>query len=370
MIARDKRCCRMRVASFAACAPVALLLAGCQPGELPTEYGRRQAALAPASVNGTDVLAGMFEAAGHEVFGRRSLITSAMESIDAIVWFPDGFAAPSPDVCDWLEDWLDSRTGRTLIYVGRDYNAESLYWQKATALAPVAQRDDYRDRELISRAAAEFHRRRAKFDCPWFVIEGREPRQADELAGPWSLDIDGARAEIELTSRLVPHGDAESLLSDGDEGIVVRWKKSADSQLVAVLNGSFLLNLPLVNHEHRKLAARLIGILDKPSRIVFLESGAGGPPLDPPATDSSLWRVFGAWPLSVVLLHFAVLGIIFCFAQWPIFGRPRTVPTDVTANFGEHVEAVGKLLRRAKNPAYALSKLPKPKPLDAVHSPP
>ena len=67
----------------------------------------------------------------------------------------------------------------------------------------------------------------------------------------------------------------------------------------------------------------------------------------------SFWR----WPLNGVLLHLAVLGLIFCFARWPIFGRPR-VPAEASASdFAKHVEAMGELLRRTKDRAYAEAKL-------------
>ncbi len=131
------------------------------------------------------------------------------------------------------------------------------------------------------------------------------------------------------------------------------------SKLIVVANGSFLLNEPLVNHEHRKLAGKLIeSVGDEPGRLVFLESGPGGPPVDPPGGGSALARLFGAWPLNVILLHLAVLGIIFCFARWPIFGRPTNPPAESTSDFGKHVDAVSELLRRSHDRAYALDHLP------------
>jgi hypothetical protein len=73
--------------------------------------------------------------------------------------------------------------------------------------------------------------------------------------------------------------------------------------------------------------------------------------------DNSLWRMFGAWPLNVILLHLTVVGVIFCFARWPIFGRPRIPPTDAASDFGKHVDALGELLRRSKDRKYALDQL-------------
>jgi hypothetical protein len=129
-------------------------------------------------------------------------------------------------------------------------------------------------------------------------------------------------------------------------------------RLIVIENASFLLNLPLVNHANRRLAGRLIDSVGRPGRVVFLESGPGGPPIDPPAEGSALARLFGAWPLGAILLHLAVLGIIFCFARWPIFGRPKVPPAETVSDFGKHVEAVGELLARTRDRGYAVSKLP------------
>ena len=41
-----------------------------------------------------------------------------------------------------------------------------------------------------------------------------------------------------------------------------------------VANGSFLVNLQLVNKEHRKLAGKLIDEVPKGSRVVFIEANA------------------------------------------------------------------------------------------------
>ncbi len=334
---------------------------GCADRELETSYGRQQRPLNTASVNGTDVLAGMFSRAGHEVISRRTLITSDMQSVHTIVWFPDDFAAPDADVCKWFDAWLSGRAGRTLIYVGRDFDAAPLYWQKMAPLAPQDQQAAFRAHasQAAFQAGAHAEADEDELVCDWFKIESGSRRDVRELAGPWSKGIQAAQTEIEVRSKLVPLGSTRRLLTSVDDVLVarndrLRWNQS---QLILVDNGSFLLNLPLVNHEHRKLAGRLIEAAGPAGKVVFLESGPGGPPVDPLRSDNSLWKVFGAWPLNAVLLHFAVLGIIFCFARWPIFGRPRVPPAESTSDFVHHVDAIGELLRRTKDRKYALGKL-------------
>jgi len=333
-------------------------LAGCGPAELPTYYGRQQTTFLDASVNGTDVFACMLERAGHEVSERRSLITSAMQSIDAIVWFPNDRQAPSEEVCEWLDTWLADSPGRKLVYVGRHFDAEPIYWQRTAPLAPTADQAEYRARAVGSRISTSLADSKAS-TCPWFKLESIEPVNVTELSGPWSEGIDVAKCEIALRTQLSPAQPSAILLASGKNTLVARVPaEDEESEILLVANGSFLLNLPLVNSEHRRLAGKVVEALAPAKRIVFLSSNPGGPPIDPPSEDMSLWRMFKAWPLSVILLHFATLGIMFCFARWPIFGRPRAKPIEVATDFGEHVEAVGKLLARTRDKRFALSQLP------------
>src|SRR6476659_10006330 len=149
---------------------LALLAAGgCEEPELETYYGRQQPSLSTASVNGTDVLAGMFSEAGHAVTSRRVLVTSDMWSVDTIVWIPDDFAAPSAEVCRWFDEWLSQRDHRTLIYVGRAFDGAAVYWRKMAPLASPDQQAEYRARAL--RAAVLARALRAPSDaelpCDW-----------------------------------------------------------------------------------------------------------------------------------------------------------------------------------------------------------
>jgi len=348
------------------------VLAGCREPELDTYYGHQQIPGLSASVNGTDVLASMFEQQGHKVLTRRTLISSQMASVDTIVWFPDDYAAPTAEVCDWFDEWLGERPGRTLVYVGRSFDAAPIYWRTVTPWVTAEQASEYRKRQR--EADNEAHPPTVpdpdSLDCEWFALKPKEATAVKQLAGDWSEDISAGETQLVLQWRLEPHDQSKPLLATQNDVLVARLHQLhwPDSQLLLVANGSFLLNLPLVNHEHRKLAGVLIASTGEKGKVVLLSSGKGGPPINPPPTDNSLWRVFGAWPLNVVLLHFAVLGVIFCFARWPIFGRPRTPPGKSLSDFGKHVEAVGRLLRRAGDRNYALEKLATGEETDAKSS--
>ena len=345
---------------------LAALFCGCRPG-LETTYGKLSPAFVQASVNGTDVLAGMFTQAGHEVGSRRVLIASELAKVDTILWFPDDYAAPSKEHCEWFDEWLSARPGRTLVYVGRDFDAATLYWQKMTPLAPEGQQAEYRLRQQEANARALMRDKLDEDDleCSWFKIEILPLLLVDKLAGPWQTGIDAKKTEIELRDRLQPVDKDQEFLTCQDDGVLVfqhaqsGWDKS---QVIVVANGSFLLNLPLVNHEHRKLAGKLIDDVTPSGQVVFLESGRGGPPIEPADEELALWRFFAAWPLNIILLQLSVLGVIFCFACWPILGRPKLPPVETVSDFGKHVDAVSQLLRRTRDRQYALGKLPAPPP--------
>jgi hypothetical protein len=49
--------------------------------------------------------------------------------------------------------------------------------------------------------------------------------------------------------------------------------------------------------------------------------------------------------------------VIFCAARFPIFGRPREPAPPRLSDFSRHVWALGQLLSRTKDRAYALGRV-------------
>ena len=200
-----------------------------------------------------------------------------------------------------------------------------------------------------------------------------EPRHVTtELNGPWSEGIDVARTDIrtqgllqtptrpellKLWNNTEPfvdqQPDYEVLLGNGKTTLVSRVTKPAwgDGQVIVVTNGSFLLNLPLVNHEHRKLAGHLIRECDLGTKVAFLESAPGGPAVvdsahQPSPPESTRRR-------ALLAAHWFVLGLVYCFCIYPIFGRPKSLPDDTPSEFVQHVEALGELLERTQDEPFA-----------------
>ncbi len=351
----------------------ALLACGCSSGQLETDYGRHRQQGESGSINGTDVLADMFSEAGHKIYYRSRIITAEMEAADTIVWFPNDPEPPPEEVCLWFDDWLAGRPDRTLIYVGRQFSATSSYWdfwaeeEEKTNKKKADKDEQQRDKKPGRPPAAEKKTPRslagafadgsdasgadAEQSCEWFRYESAPLRRVAELAGPWARGVDAAKADVWLGKWMSADGDLQQLLTSGKRPLVTRltWPYWDGSQLLLVANGSFLLNMQLVNHENRELAGRLIDAAGESGRVVFLESRRGGPAIDPPYEDTSLWTLFRAWPLGAILLQLAAVGVIFCFARWPIFGRPKQPPPELTADFSKHVAAVGRLLSRTRD---------------------
>ena len=357
------------------------LLAGRRDQQLQTGYGRRRGQEYARSVNGTAVLADMFKRAGHRVtsFGRFS---PKLEEANVIVWFASSFKPPTTEQREFLETWLENAPlddERTVIYVGRDYDAALDYWNSIVPHVPPAQADEALRRQAETRAAAEASRAKmpAKEYARWFTMQrDARPRKIDQLSGEWAEGVDAKAAAIHLEGRLaVPLSsdrastdpelpdDTDLLLASGRDALVTRvsdndWKDNG--QLLVVANGSFLLNYPLVNHEHRKLAASLIGACGFRGRVVFIESGPDGPAVlekEPVSGLPTALELLKVWPLNAILLHLALLGIVLCLARSPIFGRPRELPADSPADFGKHVAALGQLLARSRDRHYAQSRL-------------
>ena len=342
-----------------------LALAGCGDG-IETTYGRRSGMIGGDSVNGTAVFARMFEAAGHRVTTATRLSPRVYEKADCIVWAPDDFGPPSHEVRQWFDAWWRHGKDRTLIYIGRDYDAAPAYWRAVQGSAPPAQRAEMKRR--LARDQNDYLQARAEMpkdeDCEWFVCLGtRSHRRPHTLEGAadWISGVDANQIDIELNGRLAPPADAVRLVESKGDAIVSSQAMANGGVLVVVVNGSLVLNLPLVNQENRKLAGRLVtAIGPSPRQVVFVESGRGGPPVweeEPPERARTSLEILAAWPFNAIFLQVGALGLIFCYSRFPIFGLPRPLAAPGLADFGRHIAALGALLERTRDPAYALKRV-------------
>ncbi|PQO32462.1 hypothetical protein DTL21_19815 [Bremerella cremea] len=366
-----------------------LLFSGCgtKSTQLPTAYGKRSGNSA-ASVNGTKVLSEMFREAGYWV-SSYSAVSPNLLRHDVIVWVPNSFEGPNAEFRDVILRWLDEEDGRTFIYVGRDFDASVQYWDDVLSKVPPAQKlDAMRQRSL---AIQQFDELRnftpEEADFYFYKTERDVPRRvAKSLRGPWSKGIDSSKTNIVLRTKMLPATtdslyedydvdeedeapvyiveDIEVLLSSQGEAIVTRMgSEYSDSQLILVNNGSFLLNLPLVNPEHRKLAGKLVNQCDQayysPETVAFLETDqvVDIRQADDATDGTSGWEWLTKWPLNLVGLQMAWWMIVLCFALYPIFGRPKQLPSAETSDFKKHIDSVGDLLEATDDYGYAQLRL-------------
>jgi hypothetical protein len=318
----------------------------------------------------------MFEQAGFKVYSWRYL-SNKLQDYEVIVWAPDNYGPPPSEQREFLETWLEEETNRTLVFIGRDFDASSRYWEQILPTAPADQQIEIRRRLAQAQSAHQTRRLEmpSELCVEWFTMRRDGPRRRiTRFAGAWSGVFDAAASDIWAEGQLaIPTAEElaelrdeaetsryhrlrfESLLRADQLTLVSRVTKPVwvDGQVLVVTNGSFLLNLPLVNHQHRLLASQLIGQCGPPGKVAFLESGAEGPLIiDAPRTSPDAVR-----KRVLLAIHWFALGILACFYLFPIFGRPKTMTNETEADFGKHIEAVGALLQKTGDARYARKRL-------------
>ena len=351
-----------------AMAALVLLGGGCSSSssDLETEYGSRQPLRGGnSSVNGTAVLAEMYEAQGNTVTSARRL-SPRVEQASTIVWLIDDSEPPGQAAIDWFDNWLYT-PGHTLVVIPRDFDAAPHYWRKMQGQAPAAQQKEIQNR--LADANTDFLSQRVMLppglsDWEWFEYDSTsKPRKVTTLAGEreWTRGVDPSKLEIELYGRLVPDPIVDDVLLRSGPDALVMARAVNSGRVIVVANGSFLLNLPLVNKEHRKLAGALINESTSGTgdQVVFLEAGGEVAVSDSDDAEGlpSAWRYLNTPPLSYLLRSIVFFSMVMIFAMWPIFGVPREESRRHLMDFGRHIEALGKLLARTRNARYAWSRL-------------
>ncbi|MBA63464.1 MAG: hypothetical protein CMJ76_13995 [Planctomycetaceae bacterium] len=358
--------------------------------DIDATYGQGNQSEGRYSINGTGVLAQMFEDRGHSVFYSR-ILGRPTRKADVIVWAPDNFHVPSDSEVAAIEKWLKEKWGRTFIFIGRDYDATMDYWIN---VAKGASPDELAmlTLKLADVWGAHQVKRMAIIDnedCGWFKIQAdstvRTIRSARSTSPTdWMDGVAPGRLKMRLQSYFVESDRGKNANSSRYEydpqlfyeniPLITRIQsrtKFYRGQIFVIANGSFLLNVPLVHKEHRKLASKLIEQVGRDRTICFLESEFDDwedvPVLEnasSAARPPSIVTILQTWPFGIILIHIIVIGIIYCFYRFPIFGRPKTkyelnsVVDDMNenqsvSNFGRHVRALGDLLKRSGNTVFA-----------------
>ena len=362
--------------------------------EYPTDFTYGKAG--DQSVNGVSVFANLLRERGHSV-SVKSRLTRRIEKFDTIVWAPNNSGHPPENVSAWLEQWLNNGNPRVLIYIGRSYDAKLDFIRGKFENAEPEQREQWR-RELADEILQS---RRNGFDWSifasgsetnyWFGTEEESAEVVTKLGGPWSEGVDVEKANIDCDSLLKPLKDyndeefipQQTTAPDDDSPKYVfeqNWDKgfrektmqmrelltvdgmpfafevfpqaNPNQKLIIISNGSFFLNYPLVKPENRKLAAKVAD--EVTGDVVFLESDFRWPRVGGAANDPALrWTWIGRAPMNYIVPHFLLWGVLYCFAFYPNFGRPKRIQFHPPKAFRSHVKAVASILGRSKEKSWA-----------------
>ena len=134
---------------------------------------------------------------------------------------------------------------------------------------------------------------------------------------------------------------------------------SSSSRVLIVSNSSIVSNLGLLDGGNRRLTDRLIESFSE-GRVGFL-SGDEEPTIRQGTSQEDFkgFEMLTVWPFNVMTIHAALIAMVAIIAAFPIFGRPKSSPRVSTANFGEHVESVGDLLRATNGREFAIDSISK-----------
>lgn len=388
---------------------VSALLLGCsRSGSLDTSYGVSHGRSGHNSINGFGGLREGYHAAGWK---SRTInrLGDRMLRLDAMVWTPTQPASIHSDETQWFESWL-SGGGKTLIYVVYDGGSEADYWRNAAKLAPPEQRFEYRRRT----ARADFQRSeflRSQYVSPgngWFQTKPLPyPQPLGNPRGRWAPPASDAasaddepspieglpRGDLQVLYKItdfdhetapppsskpivfgpgmsVTLNDEEAAYSDASVGmqtvlaseqnipVVTRitspaWKKS---QVFIVSSGSLLSNYGLTTAPGRHVGANLVASSGSPGQVGFLVSSASGVRISDAMAEENRktgMELLTVWPLSLVTIHLALVGLVVCLILAPIFGRPRNEQQASQSDFADHIDAIATLMKRMDSDDYA-----------------
>jgi hypothetical protein len=118
-----------------------------------------------------------------------------LDRTDCLILIGDTMHPPGLEARDWIEEWLSKKSGRKVIYFGRDFDAAEFYMRQTLPSQPAASR---------IRAGLDLAEIRAQRDdvlfeqmnsdhfCRWFYVRvGKPERVVEKFSGPWSEKLSG-----------------------------------------------------------------------------------------------------------------------------------------------------------------------------------
>lgn len=159
------------------------------------------------SANGLGVHRKMWELSGAKVLTPQKL-SPRLDDLDVIVLVGQSYGPPGKAARTWLENWLGESTGRSVIYFGRDFDANLHYLQSTLNRLPT----DEVERGEIALASAETHSLKTRIAavpestfCSWFYLDLSTPRKKhSSFSGPWADSLSGASGSWPVGITLQP----------------------------------------------------------------------------------------------------------------------------------------------------------------------
>ncbi|GIX00679.1 MAG: hypothetical protein KatS3mg111_4011 [Pirellulaceae bacterium] len=201
------------------------------------------------------------------------------------------------------------------------------------------------------------------------VEEGASPAAtlAEEEETPtirrsvWSPDEFATLDDWHAAFRRLP---ASRILLSGEDGTPLIYRlvvgPGGSSQVLVLANGAPLLNASIVEPMHQRIGQQLIAACLPARRVAMIRFDQSGLLItDAPDADGRGigLEMLTVWPLSVITMTAALVGILCCAALFPILGRPQSLPQRRITDFGLHVESLGKLWQRTGDQRFALETL-------------
>jgi hypothetical protein len=328
------------------------MMTGCyQP--VDTTYGRSRG----SSINGTGAFAELLRQRGHEVRAARRATETLADWADVIVRFGLHPGRPDKDEGEWLENWLDDRPGRKLVYVARDFDGQSEFWDAVLAAEPKdAKPEDVervkKKRDLTKLWSGDLPPKPKDKDAAkaddWFVLEPKPmpPAPCKTLGGPWAEGVDAQAAAVSKHETFKIEGGEEELLTGDGSTLAMTWTVDGESKILALANSSFLLNGSLLNRARRPLTMRVADWIGTPPLHVAFVEGAR-PMLDPDDAEStSPFKLLAVPPFNFIAPHLLAFLLLLALSYAVRPGRPLPESPSGVERPSAHPEALGALLAK------------------------
>ncbi len=265
----------------------------------------------------------------------------------------------------WLFDWLRAMPGRKVVYIPRDFDAQSEFWDAVLAAQPkdarpevVEQLKKKRDRTRLWVGDLPPRPKEVAKAADWFSTQPKPaaPSTCKALEGPWAEGVDAGAAAVSKHEAFQVEEDEPVLLAGDGSPLAISWTLDNGSRALAIANASFLVNASLLNRARRPLTMRVAEwIGDDAGNVAFVE---GSHPLaEAGERASSPFHLFTVEPFGWVAAHLLAFMLLMALAKAVQLGRPRPEPPSGVEKPSAHPEALGVLLARTGRADAALALL-------------